>query len=57
MKEFGDWRNPADLMKAGKIAVQRLNEYFKMEYRSIRKQLSAVIPFLKAYREQKQKVM
>ena len=57
LKEFGDWRNPADLMKAGKIAVQRLNEYFKMEYRSIRKQLSAVIPFLKAYREQKQKVM
>lgn len=29
LKEFGDWRNPADLMKAGKIAVQRLNEYFQ----------------------------
>ena len=29
LKEFGDWRNTADLMKAGKIAVQRLNEYLR----------------------------
>ena len=29
LKEFGDWRNTADLMKAGKIAAQRLNEYLR----------------------------
>jgi len=27
LREFGDWRNISDLMKAGKIAVKRLNEY------------------------------
>ncbi len=27
VKEFGDWKNIADVMKAGKIAVQRINEY------------------------------
>lgn len=27
LREFGDWRNISDLMKAGKIAVRRLNEY------------------------------
>ena len=31
LREFGDWRNPADLMKAGKIAVQRLNDYLQTE--------------------------
>lgn len=29
LKEFGDWRNNADLMKAGKIAVERLNSYLQ----------------------------
>ncbi|WP_343208488.1 AAA family ATPase [Anaerolentibacter hominis] len=29
LREFGDWRNTADLMKAGKIAVERLNSYLK----------------------------
>lgn len=28
VKEFGDWKNIADTMKAGKIAVQRINDYF-----------------------------
>lgn len=28
VKEFGDWKNVADAMKAGKIAVQRINDYF-----------------------------
>jgi len=27
LREFGDWRNTADLMKAGRIAVERLNAY------------------------------
>ena len=27
LRQFGDWRNVDDLMKAGKIAVRRLNEY------------------------------
>lgn len=27
LREFGDWRNTADLMKAGKLAVERLNFY------------------------------
>lgn len=27
LREFGDWRNTSDLMKAGKIAVARLNDY------------------------------
>ncbi|MDO5418085.1 MAG: zeta toxin family protein [Lachnospiraceae bacterium] len=31
LKSFGDWRSTADLMKAGKMAVSRLNEYLKNE--------------------------
>lgn len=27
LREFGDWRNTSDLMKAGRIAVERLNSY------------------------------
>ena len=27
LREFGDWRNTSDLMKAGKIAAARLNDY------------------------------
>lgn len=29
LREFGDWRNPADVMTAGKIAVRRILQYFK----------------------------
>lgn len=29
VKEFGDWRNFSDVVKAGKIAIQKMNEYFK----------------------------
>jgi predicted ABC-type ATPase len=29
VKSFGDWRNPSDVMKAGKIAVKRIYEYFE----------------------------
>lgn len=28
MRKFGDWRNTADVMAAGKIAVKRLSQYF-----------------------------
>lgn len=28
LREFGDWRNYSDLIRAGKIAVERLNTYF-----------------------------
>lgn len=28
LREFGDWRNTADVMAAGKIAVNRLSQYF-----------------------------
>ncbi|MCM1387904.1 MAG: zeta toxin family protein [Bacillus sp. (in: Bacteria)] len=28
VKEFGDWRNPVDVMTAGKIAVKKIVEYF-----------------------------
>jgi len=28
LREFGDWRNHTDVMKAGKIAVMRLKKYF-----------------------------
>ncbi len=28
VKSFGDWKNPADVMKAGKIAVKRIRDYF-----------------------------
>lgn len=28
LREFGDWRNMADILKAGKIAVGLINEYF-----------------------------
>lgn len=30
LKEFGDWRNTTDLIKAGKIAVRKLQEYLSM---------------------------
>ena len=29
LREFGDWRNTADLMKAGRIAIERLNSYIQ----------------------------
>ena len=29
LREFGDWRNTSDLMKAGRIAVQRLNAFLQ----------------------------
>lgn len=29
LREFGDWRNTSDLMKAGRIAVQRLSSYLQ----------------------------
>lgn len=29
LREFGDWRNTVDLMKAGRIAVERLNSYLQ----------------------------
>lgn len=29
LREFGDWRNTADLMKAGRIAIERLNTYLQ----------------------------
>ena len=28
VKELGDWKNVADVMRAGKIAVKRIDEYF-----------------------------
>lgn len=28
VREFGDWKNPSDVMKAGKIAVNYLNQLF-----------------------------
>mgnify|MGYP002802011653 CR=1 FL=1 len=31
LKEFGDWRNRSDLVKAGKLAVARIEEYFSEE--------------------------
>ena len=31
LREFGDWRNYSDLIRAGKIAVERLNTYFLKE--------------------------
>ena len=29
VRGFGDWRNPTDVSKAGKIAVRMINEYFE----------------------------
>ena len=29
LREFGDWRNIADIMTAGRLAVQRLAGYFE----------------------------
>ena len=31
LKSFGDWRNESDIVKAGKIAVRLINEYFESE--------------------------
>lgn len=31
LREFGDWRNGRDLVKAGKMAVSRIEEYFSRE--------------------------
>lgn len=31
LRDFGDWRNHCDLMKAGKIAVRKMHEYFEKE--------------------------
>ena len=29
LRSFGDWRNPNDVMAAGKIAVKRLRQYLE----------------------------
>ena len=29
VKGFGDWKNPVDIMKAGKIAVENIKKYFE----------------------------
>ena len=29
VRSFGDWRKISDVMKAGKMAVQMINEYFE----------------------------
>jgi len=29
LREFGDWRNIADIMTAGRIAVKRMTGYFE----------------------------
>ena len=29
LREFGDWKNPIDVMKAGKIAVNTIKQYFE----------------------------
>lgn len=29
VKKFGDWRNSRDVMKAGKLAVEKIKEYFE----------------------------
>jgi len=29
VREFGSWRNQADVFKAGKIAISKISEYFK----------------------------
>ena len=29
VREFGDWRNSQDVMKAGKIAVRKIKEYYE----------------------------
>ena len=31
VRSFGDWRNMSDVMKAGKIAVKKIDEYFTSE--------------------------
>ena len=31
LKEFGDWRNAADVMAAGKMAVKKITQYFNEE--------------------------
>lgn len=31
LAEFGDWRNPTDVLRAGKIAVNRIREMFSKE--------------------------
>lgn len=28
LRDFGDWRNMADVMTAGKIAVKKIDQYF-----------------------------
>lgn len=28
VRELGDWKNPKDLLKAGKISVDRIKKYF-----------------------------
>ena len=32
VRESGDWRNPSDVIKAGKVAVGLLEEYLKKQW-------------------------
>ena len=31
LREFGDWKNEKDVLKAGKIAVRKISQYFSEE--------------------------
>ena len=35
LKEFGDWKNPQDLFKAGKLAVSKISDYFNEHVPSV----------------------
>ena len=41
VRKFGDWKNPNDIMKAGKAAVNLIKEYFEKCQSLIRKPRSA----------------
>ena len=35
VKAFGDWKNSSDVMKAGKIAVNKIKDYFELNSRNL----------------------
>ena len=38
VREFGDWKNSSDVIRAGKIAVSKINHYFEIQSRSFNRQ-------------------
>ena len=56
VREFGKWDNPIDVMKAGKIAIKKINDLFDAEVTFNQETTLCGIVFLKIFERLKVKI-